>query len=153
MLEALASPAFNNVNNGTFCWARREIDRWQNQLNEVSGNTFALPMGVMPPIQPGHPVFNTGPTLYIPPITTIRSPGDMLSLALGRHIPNYETPRGFVIPSFTMFDGSTDPYDNMLHYNQTMNLMSTMTFYYAKFSRLVCRALHSPVFISSRETQ
>ena len=41
---------------------------------------------------------------------------------LGRHILDYEPPRGFVIPTFTMFDGSTSPYDHMLHYNQTMTL-------------------------------
>ena len=26
------------------------------------------------------------------------------------------------MPTFTMFDGSSDPYDHMLHYNQTMTL-------------------------------
>ena len=31
-------------------------------------------------------------------------------------------PRGFVMPSFAMYDGSTDPYDHMLHFNQTMIL-------------------------------
>ena len=46
----------------------------------------------------------------------------MLSSHLGRHILNYELPRVFVIPTFTMFDGSTDPYDHMLHYNQEMTL-------------------------------
>ena len=46
----------------------------------------------------------------------------MLSSPLGRHILDYEPPRGFVIPTFTMFDGSTDPYDHMLHYNQVMSL-------------------------------
>ena len=29
---------------------------------------------------------------------------------------------GFVIPAFATFDGSADPYDHMLHYNQTMIL-------------------------------
>ena len=40
----------------------------------------------------------------------------MLSSPLGQHVLNYEPPRRFVIPAFTMFDGSNDPY--MLHYNQ-----------------------------------
>ena len=44
----------------------------------------------------------------------------MLSLPLGQHILNYKPPRGFVMPTFTMFDGSNDPYDHMLHYNQAM---------------------------------
>ena len=46
----------------------------------------------------------------------------MLSSPLGQHILEYEPPRGFVILAFTMFDGSVDPYDHMLHYNQVMML-------------------------------
>ena len=46
----------------------------------------------------------------------------MLSYLLGRHILDYEPPHGFFIPIFTMFDGSTEPYDHMLHYNKAMNL-------------------------------
>ena len=46
----------------------------------------------------------------------------MLSSPLGRHILDYEPPHRFVIPAFTMFDGSTDPYNHMLHYNQAMTL-------------------------------
>ena len=47
---------------------------------------------------------------------------DMLSSPLGLHILSYEPPRGFFMPSFAMYDGSTDPYDHMLHFNQTMIL-------------------------------
>ena len=46
----------------------------------------------------------------------------MLSSLLGQHILSYEPPRGFVIPSFAMYDGSSDPYDHMLHFNQAMIL-------------------------------
>ena len=46
----------------------------------------------------------------------------MLSLPLGQHILDYEPPRGFVRPSFTMFNGFVDPYNDMLHYNQAMIL-------------------------------
>ena len=46
----------------------------------------------------------------------------MLSSPLGQHILDYELPHGFVILAFTMFDGSTDPYDHMLHYKQAMTL-------------------------------
>ena len=46
----------------------------------------------------------------------------MLSSPLMQHILNYEPPGGFVIPAFTMFDGSNDHYDHMLHYNQAMML-------------------------------
>ena len=46
----------------------------------------------------------------------------MLSSPLGRHILSYEPPRGFFIPPFAMYDGSPDPYDHMLHFNQVMIL-------------------------------
>ena len=46
----------------------------------------------------------------------------MLSSPLGQHILNYELSHGFVIPSFSMYDGSSDPYDHMLHFNQAMIL-------------------------------
>ena len=46
----------------------------------------------------------------------------MLSSPLRKHILDYEPPHGFVIPSFEMFDGSADPYNHMLHYNQAMIL-------------------------------
>ena len=46
----------------------------------------------------------------------------MLSTPLGQHILNYDPPRGFSIPPFAMYDGSSDPYDHMLHDNQAMIL-------------------------------
>ena len=46
----------------------------------------------------------------------------MLSSPLGQHILDYEPPRGFVIPPFSMYDGSSDPYDHMLHFKQAMIL-------------------------------
>ena len=42
----------------------------------------------------------------------------MLSSPLGQHILDYEPPRGFVISPFAMYDGSSDLYDHMLHFNQ-----------------------------------
>ena len=73
----------------------------------------------MPPV---HPTFGAEPTLYIPLAALIRRLDDMLSSPLGQHILDYDPPRGFTILVFTTFDGSTDPYDHMLHYNQTMTL-------------------------------
>ena len=61
-------------------------------------------------------------TRYMPPASLIRRPDDMLSSPLRQHILDYELPRRFVIPTFATFDGSTDPYNHMLHYNQTMIL-------------------------------
>ena len=46
----------------------------------------------------------------------------MLSSPLEKHILDYEPHHRFSILVFTTFDGSTDPYDHMLHYNQAMIL-------------------------------
>ena len=46
----------------------------------------------------------------------------MLSSPFGRHIMEYDPPRGFTVPPFVRFDGSSDPYDHMMHYNQAMIL-------------------------------
>ena len=43
----------------------------------------------------------------------VRGPYDMLSPPLGQYILDYEPPHEFVIPSFAMYDGSSDPYDHM----------------------------------------
>ena len=58
----------------------------------------------------------------MPPTTTIRGPNNILSSPLGQHILDYEPPQGYIMPTFAMFDGSNDPYNHMLHYNQTMTL-------------------------------
>ena len=55
-------------------------------------------------------------------LTMVNGPEDMLSSPLGQHILSYEPPCGFVIPSFSMYDGSFDLYDHMLHFNQAMIL-------------------------------
>ena len=81
-----------------------------------------LPVETIPLAPLLHPAFGIGPTFYMPPAPLIQGPDDMLSSPLGQHSLDYEPPRGFVIPAFTMFDGSTDPYDHMLHYNKAMTL-------------------------------
>ena len=67
-------------------------------------------------------------SLYPP----VQGPYDMLSSPLGQHILDYEPPREFVIPPFSMYDGSSDPYDHMLHFNQAMILN-------AGDNRLLCK--------------
>ena len=52
----------------------------------------------------------------------VQGPYDMLSSPLGQHILDYEPPRRFFIPPFSMYDGSSDLYDHMLHFNQAMIL-------------------------------
>ena len=42
------------------------------------------------------------------------------------------------MPAFTMFDGSNDPYDHMLHYNKAMMLNASNDRLLCKVSRLVC---------------
>ena len=56
--------------------------------------------------------------MFVP--SAVRGPQDLLSTPLGQHILDYDPPRGFSIPPFTMYDESSDPYDHMLHYNQAM---------------------------------
>ena len=91
-------PAFSNSNGSTF---HRATSRGQNQPNEVPGNAFTLPTGTMP-IQLVYHVFEEGSALYMPPITAIRGPNDILSLPLGQHILDYEPPRGFIMPTFAV---------------------------------------------------
>ena len=98
------------------------MGRGQCQLKVALENAYALPTSMAPIMPSVYPTFDATPTPYMPPMATIRSPDDMLSSPLRRHILYYEPSRGFVIPTFTMFDDSTDPYDHLLHYNQAMTL-------------------------------
>ena len=70
-----------------------------------------LPFGAAPPLQL---IFSSA----------FQGPQDMLSTPLGQHILDYDPPRSFSIPPFAMYDGSSDPYDHMLHFNQAMILKS-----------------------------
>ena len=56
----------------------------------------------------------------------------MLSTPLGQHILEYNPPRSFSIPPFSMYDGSSDLYDHMFHYNQAMILNT-------RDDRLLCK--------------
>ena len=60
------------------------------------------------------------PQMIVP--SAVRGPQDMLSTPLGQHILDNDPPRSFSIPPFAMYDGSSDQYDHMLHYNQAMIL-------------------------------
>ena len=93
---------------------------------------LVFPVGMMPQMSFVHPTFGAGLTFYIPPSTLIHRSDDMLSLPLVQHILDYELPRRFVIPAFATFNGSTNPYDHMLHYNQAMILN-------ADIDRLLCK--------------
>ncbi|RVX15343.1 hypothetical protein CK203_009008 [Vitis vinifera] len=47
---------------------------------------------------------------------------DMLSTPFCSHITHYEPPRGFLIPKFSTYDGTNDPFDHIMHYRQLMTL-------------------------------
>ena len=76
--------------------------------------------GAAPSLPFGYHTFGVAPVQYMPTPTTVRGPEGMLSSPLGQHILSYEPPRG--LPPFSMYDGSSDPYDHMLHFNQAMIL-------------------------------
>ncbi|RVW64520.1 hypothetical protein CK203_040368 [Vitis vinifera] len=47
---------------------------------------------------------------------------DMLSTPFCSHIINYEPPRGFLVPKFSTYDGTNDPFNHIMHYRQLMTL-------------------------------
>ena len=99
---------------------RREFSKERRQSNQALENIPMWHRGVAPSLPLVYPTFGAAPALYMPAPTTVRGPEDMLSSPLGQHILSYEPPRGFVIPSFAMYDGSSNPYDHMMHFNQAM---------------------------------
>ena len=118
--RTLHHPTFSNVVSGASRRARREAGRGQNQPNWAPRDLSILPIGAMPLMSFVHPIFGTGPTFYMPPTAPIRGLDDMLFSPLGQHILDYEPPRVFIIPAFSMFNDFTDPYDHMLHYGNTL---------------------------------
>ena len=58
-----------------------------------------------------------------PPIGSIsKRLDDMLSTPFCSHIIHYELLRGFLVPKFSTYDGSSDPFDHIMHYRQLMTL-------------------------------
>ncbi|RVX09991.1 hypothetical protein CK203_013061 [Vitis vinifera] len=58
-----------------------------------------------------------------PPIGSIsKRLDDMLSTPFCSHIIHYEPPRGFLVPKFSIYDGTNDPFDHIMHYRQLMTL-------------------------------
>ena len=88
--------------------------------------------GLLPPAPSMYPPFEVAPAPQIFVPSAVRGPQDLISTPLGQHILDYDPPRGFSIPPFAMYDGSSDPYDHMLHYNQAMILS-------ARDDRLLCK--------------
>ena len=46
----------------------------------------------------------------------------MFSTLFEPHIIKYEPPRGFVVPKFTMYNGTSDPFDHIMHFRNLMTL-------------------------------
>ncbi|RVW75280.1 hypothetical protein CK203_055352 [Vitis vinifera] len=58
-----------------------------------------------------------------PPIGSIsKRLDDMLSTPFCSHIIHYDPPRGFIVPKFSTYDGSSYPFDHIMHYRQLMTL-------------------------------
>ncbi|RVW17144.1 hypothetical protein CK203_075998 [Vitis vinifera] len=58
-----------------------------------------------------------------PPIGSIsKRLDDMLSTPFLLSYHNYEPPRGFLVPKFSTYDGTNDPFDHIMHYRQLMTL-------------------------------
>ena len=76
--------------------------------------------GIAPPLPFMYPTFGAALAPHMLTSTIVRGLEDNLSSSLGQHFLSYEPLSGFVIPSFTMYDVSFDPYDHMLHFNQAM---------------------------------
>ena len=47
---------------------------------------------------------------------------DMLSTHFSSRIIKYEPPRGFIVSKFSTYDGSSNPFDHIMHYRQLMTL-------------------------------
>ena len=56
------------------------------------------------------------PTTQASPDFISRRLDDMLSTSFGPHIISYKLPKGFVVPKFTMYDGTNDSFDHIMHF-------------------------------------
>ena len=54
--------------------------------------------------------------------TISRRLDNMLFMLFSSHIINYEPPKGFLVPKIFAYDGSSDPFDHIMHYRQLMTL-------------------------------
>ena len=57
-----------------------------------------------------------------PPDSVSRRLDDMLSISFSLYIINYELPRGFMVPKFNIYNGTSDSFDHIKHYRQVMTL-------------------------------
>ena len=62
------------------------------------------------------------PATRAPPNSISRRLDDMFFTPIDLHIISYEPPKGFVVPKFTMYDGTSNPFDHIMHFRQLMTL-------------------------------
>ena len=62
------------------------------------------------------------PSHTAPPGSISRRLDDMLSTPFSPRIIKYEPPRGFIVLKFSTYDGSSDPFNHIMHYRQLMTL-------------------------------
>ena len=111
---------------------RREPNRDQRPPTPAHRYVPDQARGLPPPAPSMYPPFGAAPAPHMVVPFAIQGPQDLLSTPLGQHILDYDPPRDFSIPPFAMYDGSSNPYDHMLHYNQEMILN-------ARDDRLLCK--------------
>ena len=46
----------------------------------------------------------------------------MFFMSFNPYIINYESSRGFIMPKFTMYDGTNDLFDHIMHFRQLITL-------------------------------
>ena len=57
-----------------------------------------------------------------PPNSISQWLNDMLSTPFDPHIIRYKPPKEFVMPKFTMYDETSDPFNHIMHFKQLMTL-------------------------------
>ena len=60
--------------------------------------------------------------MQAPPDSISQQLDDMLSMPFSSHIINYELPKGFIVPKFTMYNGTSDPFNHIMHFRLLMTL-------------------------------
>ena len=111
---------------------RKGVSRHKQHSELAPENMPTRHVGMAPQLPFIYPTTRVAPAPHLVSLTAVRGPEDMLSSPLGQHILSYEPPRDFVIPPFSMYDGSYDPYNHVLHFNQAMILS-------AGNGRLLCK--------------
>ena len=106
--------------SGMRCRKRREARRDRPHSELALEHMPTRFEGMAPQFLSAQYPFRAAPARHTASYPPVRGPHDMPSSPLGQHILDYEPPRGFVIPPFAMYDGSSYPYDHMLHCNQAM---------------------------------